>query len=50
MKYKDYYNKINEVDLDKILNYYSSKKIVIGHTVVEDVSTDFNGKVIRVDV
>ena len=45
-----YYEKIKESELDKILEYYNSKKIVVGHTVVRNVSTDFNGKVIRIDI
>jgi len=45
-----YYDKIKEDDLDKILDRYSVKKIVIGHTVVEDISTDYHGKVIRIDL
>ena len=45
-----YYEKIKESELDKILEYYNAKKIVIGHTVVKDISTDFNGKVIRIDL
>jgi len=45
-----YYEKIKESELDKILEYYNSKKIVVGHTVVKNVSTDFNGKVIRIDI
>jgi hypothetical protein len=44
------YPLINEEDLDKVLNYYSAKKIVIGHTVVNTISTSYQGKVIRVDV
>jgi hypothetical protein len=45
-----YYEKIKEAELDKILEYYNAKKIVVGHTVVKDISTDFNGKVIRIDL
>ena len=45
-----YYDKINEVDLNKVLEYYNAKKIVVGHTVVRNISTGFNGKVIRVDL
>lgn len=44
------YSKITNYELDAILNYYDAKKIVIGHTVVKTISTDFNGKVIRTDV
>lgn len=49
MKYK-YYNKITNAELENVLDYYSSKKIVIGHTVVEDIATDFDGKIIKIDL
>lgn len=45
-----YYDKIEESELDKILKYYRAKKVVVGHTVVKDISTDFSGKVIRIDL
>ncbi len=45
-----YYDKIREVELERVLNYYDAKKIVIGHTVVNDISTDFNGSVIKIDL
>ena len=45
-----YYDKITAPDLDKVLTKYEAKKMVIGHTIVDQVSTDFNGKVIRIDV
>ncbi len=45
-----YYKKIKESELEKVLDYFNAKKIVIGHTVVKDISTDFNGKVIRIDL
>ncbi len=45
-----YYNKIKENELDKVLDYYKASKIVIGHSVVNDISKDYNGKVIRIDV
>ncbi|QNM85115.1 metallophosphoesterase [Polaribacter pectinis] len=44
------YPKITLSGLDSVLNYYDAEKIVIGHTHVKNVSTDFNGKVIRTDV
>ncbi|WP_299671484.1 metallophosphoesterase [uncultured Polaribacter sp.] len=44
------YKKITVLELDSILNYYKSEKIVVGHTFVKKVSTDFNGKIIRTDV
>lgn len=41
---------VNENELDKILNYYQSRKVVIGHTVVKDISTDLNDKLIKIDI
>ncbi len=46
----EYYNKIEEDQLDNILRKYNSNQIIIGHSIVENISTDFNGKVIRIDV
>jgi len=37
-------------ELDNILNHYGANKVVIGHTVVDNVSNDYDGKVIRIDV
>ncbi|MEM9983649.1 MAG: metallophosphoesterase [Bacteroidota bacterium] len=45
-----YYDKIIETELEQILAYYTSEKLVIGHTVFDDISTDFDGKVIRIDI
>ncbi|MDO6598133.1 metallophosphoesterase [Oceanihabitans sp. 2_MG-2023] len=44
------YDKIRAFELQKILKHYNSKKIIIGHTTVKDISTDFDGTVIRTDV
>lgn len=44
------YSKIEAYQLQVILNYYDAQKIVIGHTPVKFISTDFKGKVIRTDV
>lgn len=49
--YKDYYKKIKSNNLDQILRYYNVDHIIIGHTIVDDeVTSDFNGRVIRVDI
>ena len=32
------------------MNYYNAEKVIIGHTVVDDISTDFNGRVIKIDL
>jgi len=45
-----YYDKISATDLDEVLEYFNVEKIVVGHTIVENISSDFNGKVIRIDV
>ncbi|WP_232730382.1 metallophosphoesterase [Lacinutrix sp. Bg11-31] len=44
------YDKIKETELEAILKYYNSEKIVIGHTPVKKISTGFNGSVIMTDV
>lgn len=44
------YKKISEQELDDILKHFNSKSIVIGHTPVDNISRDFNGKIIRIDV
>lgn len=43
-------HKPSESELDEILNFYAVKKIVIGHSVVDNVSYDYNNKVIKIDV
>ncbi len=45
-----YYNKIKENELNQILKYYKANKIIFGHTVVEDITKEFNGKTINIDV
>jgi hypothetical protein len=49
MAYK-YYNKVNPSEFRKIANYFNASRIVIGHTVVEDIMTDFGGSLIKIDV
>lgn len=44
------HNAIKGVDLKRILSYYNAKKIVVGHTLVEEISTGYQGKVIMMDV
>ncbi len=50
MDYKDYYTKITEVQVDSLLAQYDANTVVIGHTIVDSVSADYNGKIIRIDV
>lgn len=47
----EHYKKISQSSLDHILRFYGVKRIVIGHTIIDDeVTSDFDGKVIRVDI
>ena len=45
-----YYPKATLNEIDNFLDFYSSNKIVVGHCIVDDISSDFGGKVIRVDI
>lgn len=36
--------------VNQVLRYFQVRQLVIGHTLVPEVSTDFKGKVIRLDV
>lgn len=45
-----YYEKIKETELNKVLKYYQADKIIFGHTVVEDITKEFKGKTINIDV
>lgn len=47
--YKDYM-KITPIVLNELLEYYNAKRVIIGHNVVDEISFDFNGKVVRIDV
>lgn len=43
-------HKPSQTELDAVLMFYNSQKIVIGHSVVNDVTYDYNSKVIKIDV
>lgn len=43
-------HKTTEIELDEVLRFYDAEKIVIGHSVVDNVFSDYNGKVIKIDV
>ena len=49
---KDYEGegKLESRQLNRILNGFNAARVVIGHSIVEEVSTDYNGRVIRIDV
>lgn len=42
--------KTSEDELQKILRYYSATRMVIGHSVVDDVKIDYGDKIIKMDV
>jgi hypothetical protein len=37
-------------ELDTILAYYQASNIVIGHSMVSDITADYQGKVIKIDI
>lgn len=47
---REEYGKVKMEQLDSLLNHFKAKKVVIGHSVVDRVSTDYDGKVIRIDI
>ncbi|HKC37712.1 MAG TPA: metallophosphoesterase [Chitinophagaceae bacterium] len=49
IKYK-YYNKVSQSEFKQIQVYFNSPKIVIGHTPVNDIQTDFDGALVKTDV
>ncbi len=44
------YNPLPSETLELILNRYNVKKIIVGHTIFDDISTFYEGKVIDVNV
>lgn len=37
-------------ELEKILKYYGASRIFIGHSIVDDIKADYDGKVIKIDI
>lgn len=44
------YAPIQSEDLDKVLDYYNAKRIIVGHSEVDDVEWRYDGRVIAVNV
>lgn len=42
--------KTTQEELDSILDFYDASHIVIGHSIVDDIVSDYNDKVIKIDV
>jgi len=49
-RYKKIYTKITQKDLNSTLRYFQADQVAIGHTVVAEVSSDYEGKVYRTDI
>ncbi len=45
-----YYPKTTTTDVNKFLEFYGVGKVVIGHSIVDDISTGYNGKVVQIDL
>ncbi len=45
-----YYPKATINEVNNLLEYYESERVVVGHTIVDEISTDYNGKVVRTDL
>ncbi len=51
MWYRGYFvEKLSQKSVDNTLNLYGAKHVVVGHTIVPQVSSLFKGKVIAIDV
>jgi len=49
-RYKKLYQKASAKELKRTLRYFKAEQVVIGHTVVIEVSPDYDGQVYRTDV
>jgi|SRR5690554_3051003 len=48
--YKDYYKATTQADIEAVLHYFEANRIVVGHTIVDQVTPMYNNKVIAIDV
>ncbi len=49
-RFKQYYTKATPKEVKSILKFYQADQVVIGHTVVKEVSSDYDGMVYRIDI
>lgn len=40
----------SQQDLEKVLKYYKASKIIIGHSIVSDIKSTYEGRVIKIDL
>jgi calcineurin-like phosphoesterase family protein len=44
------YKKATQSEVDAVCKYYEVNKIIVGHTIVDEIKTHYNGKVLGIDV
>ena len=49
-RFKKFYIKATPKEVKSVLKYYKAEQIVIGHTVVKEISSDYNGMIYRTDI
>ncbi len=49
-RFKQFYIKTTLKEVTNLLKYYQAEQVVIGHTTVIEVSSDYNGMVYRTDI
>lgn len=49
-RYKKLYSKTTQKELNSTLRYFQADQVAIGHTVVAEISSDYEGKVYRTDI
>ena len=42
--------KTTQTQVDSILNFYKGSRIVIGHSIVNDIQYDYNSTVVKIDI
>lgn len=40
----------SEQDLEKVLKYYKASRIIVGHSIVSDIKSDYKDRVIKIDL
>jgi len=45
-----YYSKSTTEQVNQFLEFYDSDRVIIGHSIVDDISIDYSGKVVRIDI
>ena len=48
--YRGYFDELEQEEIDKILNFYQTSNIIVGHTIQDEVHRLSNGKIIGIDV